>query len=216
MCFSAEADLVAGLVISGIGVDTVRHVRRASERPLAALPVVFGVHQLIEAGLWRGLEGYGPVGLWRGAMIAYLVIAFGVLPVLVPLAVGALESSAHRARVRSLTVLGAAVAAVLLYALARGPVAASIDGLHIAYRVDLWHGGPLVAIYVLVTCGSLLLSEHAHVRRFGALNLAAVLVLAWLDQRALISVWCAWAAVTSAAIAIHLRRSPSPEPVPAA
>lgn len=208
MCFSAEADLVAGAVITGIGVDTLRHVRQPSERALAALPAVLGVHLLIEAVVWRGLEGHGPTGLWRAAMIAYLFVAFGMLPVLVPLAVGALESSAHRARVRSLTVLGAAVAAVLMYALARGPVDASIDGLHIAYQLDVWHGGPLVALYVLATCGSLLLSEHAHVRLFGTLNLVAVLGLAWLDQRALISIWCAWAAVTSAAVAIHLRRSP--------
>ena len=38
------------------------------------------------------------------------------------------------------------------------------------------------------------------------MNLAAVGVLAWLDQVAFISLWCAWAALTSVAIAVHLRR----------
>lgn len=36
--------------------------------------------------------------------------------------------------------------------------------------------------------------------------LLAVIVLAWVESSALTSLWCAWAAVTSVAIAAHLRR----------
>ena len=67
----------------------------------------------------------------------------------------------------------------------------------------------MVAVCVLVTCGSLLLSVHGHVRWFGLVNLVAVGLLTWLDQGALVSLWCAWAAVTSVAIAVHVRR-PTP------
>jgi hypothetical protein len=208
MCFSAEVDLVAGLAITAIGVDAVRHSRYRTELPLAMLPVLFGIHQIIESVVWWGLEGRIADGAWHAARWAYLAIAFGVVPVWVPLAVGALEGGAMRRRTRWFTAVGTAVAVVLMVAVVRGPIESTIEGRHIAYRVDLWQGGVLVALYLVATCGVLLQSEHVAVRRFGAVNLAAVSVLVALDQGAFISLWCAWAAVTSAAIALHLRARP--------
>ena len=115
MCFSPEADLVAGIVIGVIGVDAFRHVRSPRERPLAALPIVFAFHQLIEVVVWRGLQGHVDSGVWHAAAWLYLAVAFGVVPVLVPFAVAALEPEEHRARARSFVLLGALVAAVLMF-----------------------------------------------------------------------------------------------------
>ena len=56
MCFSAEADLLVGLVVVGVGVDAIRHTTRRSELPIAALPLLLGVHQVIESLVWLGLE----------------------------------------------------------------------------------------------------------------------------------------------------------------
>ena len=213
MCFSATADVVVGVVITGIGVDAMQNVRRPAERLLAALPLVLGAHQLVEAFVWSGLES-GDEAVWRPAAWIYLAIAFGVVPVLVPIAVGALEPVTSRRRTLLFSTLGAVVAAILMVAVVRGPMTALIDGHHIAYTVDLWHGGVIVALYVVATCGSLLASERPHVRWFGAVNLVAVVGLAWLDQMAFISLWCAWAAVTSAAIAVHLRADREDSEVP--
>ncbi len=207
MCFSAEVDLVAGLVIGGIGIDALRHVRRPAEKLLAAVPVVLGAHQLIEAFVWWGLDDRVPDPVWRPALWLYVTIAFAVLPVLVPVAVGALEPATNRRRVAVFTAVGVGVALVLMYAVVRGPVEAHIEGRHIAYHVDLWGGGLIVALYVMATCGSMLVSKHTHVRWFGAANLVAVALLAWLSKNGLISLWCLWAAVTSVAIAVHLRHA---------
>jgi hypothetical protein len=205
MCFSAEVDLVAGVLICGIGIDAVRHVTVPAQQWLASIPIVLGAHQLIESVVWWGLEGHFSEGVWRFATWWYLAIAFGLLPVLVPVAVAMLEPVANRRRVTIFVALGVVVAAVLMYAVVRGPVEATIEGHHIAYDVDLWHGGLIVLLYVIATCGSLLASKRRHVRWFGIANLVAVVVLAWIDQAAFISLWCAWAAVTSVAIAVHLR-----------
>lgn len=210
MCFSAEADVVAGIVVGAIGIDAVRHVRQPSERALAALPVVLGVHQLIEAFVWWGLDDRVPSAVERTSVWLYLVLAFGVLPVLVPFAVRAVEPATDRRRFRVFVATGIGVAAVLMYAVVRGPVDASIEGHHISYVVDLWHGGLIVALYVFATCGAMLLSKHDHVRWFGAANLVAAAFLAWLDKTSFISLWCLWAAVTSVAIAAHLRYAERP------
>jgi hypothetical protein len=166
---------------------------------------VFAAHQLIEAVVWWGLEGRIDDAVWQAARWLYLAIAFGLLPVLVPIAVGGIESVTHGRRTAAFTALGAVVATVLMTAIIRGPVSAVVEGHHIAYTVELWHGGLIVFCYVVATCGSLLISNHPHVRWFGFINLGAVALLAWIDRSAFISLWCAWAAVTSVAIAAHLR-----------
>lgn len=210
MCFSAEADVVAGIVVGAIAVDAVRHVRQPSERALAALPVVLGVHQLIEAFVWWGLDDRVPKAAERTSVWLYLVIAFGVVPVLVPFAVRAAEPETDQRRFRVFVATGIGVATVLMYAVVRGPVHAAIQGHHISYTVDLWHGGLIVALYVFVTCGALLLSTHDHVRWFGAANIAVAAFLAWLDKTSFISLWCLWAAMTSVAVAVHLRYAERP------
>lgn len=205
MCFSAEADLVTGLSVCAVGIDALRHVRQRGEWLLAAVPLLLGVHQLVEVFVWLGLEDKVGRGLERSAVWVYLAVAFGVLPVLVPAAVAAMEPAAGRRRIGVFTAIGVVVATTLMYSVIRGPVTASIEGHHISYRVDLWHGGVVVALYVLATCGSLLVSHHRGVRWFGAVNVVTVAALAWLDQTAFISLWCAWAAVTSVSIAVYLR-----------
>jgi hypothetical protein len=191
--------------VSAIGIDALRHVRRPAERLLASIPVVLGVHQLVEVFVWWGLEDRVVSQFSREAMWIYLVIAFSVFPVLVPLAVGALEPVSNRRRIQLFTTIGALVAATLMYSVIRGPVSAVVERHHIAYSVNLWHGGILVTLYVLATCGSLLASHHRRVRWFGAVNVVAVASLAVLDRTAVVSLWYAWAAVTSLSIAIHLR-----------
>jgi hypothetical protein len=193
-------------------LDAVGHVRRRAEWPLVAIPLLLAGHQLVEVLIWRGLQGRVRDAVWRPALWVYLVIAFAVLPVLVPVAVGALEPEPNRRRVGVFAVVGGVVSVVLTYALLRGPVTASIRGHHIDYRVDVWHGGLIVTLYVLATCGSLLVSKHNHVRWFGGVNIVAACLLAWLNQRGFISLWCAWAAVTSIAVAVHLRYAQQPPP----
>lgn len=205
MCFSATADLVAGVVVGSLGVDALRHARLPSQWMLASLPVVLAVHEIIEAFVWWHLQGHVSDAVGRVATIAYLLIAFGLLPVLVPIAVGALEPRPAGRRMMLFTAIGAAVALILVYSVLRGPVITVIEGHHISYEVDLYRGGLLVALYVLATCGSLMASHHRHVRWYGAVNLVVVVVLAVVDKTAFISLWCAWAAVTSGGIALHLR-----------
>ena len=214
MCFSAEADLIGGVLVGGVGIDALRHVGHRRELALAALPVVFGTHQVIEAFTWWGLDDRVPVGIGDAATWAYLTIAF-LLPLLVPLAILSIEPDPHRRRmVTPFAVLGVGVSTALLVELFTGPVSAAVSGLYVSYDVDLSFGGQMTVLYVAATCGPLLLSSRRRIVVFGVLNLAAVTVLARLMASGVISLWCAWAAVCSVAIVIHLRTTDRPsEPV---
>ncbi len=214
MCFSAEADVVAGLVVTTVGVDALRQAHRPAERALGMLPVLLGAHLLVEAVVWWGETGQVAASTGRLAMWIYLAFALCALPVLVPFAVRAVEPDVGRRRTMAwLGSAGVVLAAVYLMALVDGPVHVRIDGRHLAYDLGLDHGGLLAGVYAVVACAPPMLSSHRRVALFGAANLLAVVVLTWIESSALTSLWCAWAAVTSVAIAAHLHREHQPPEV---
>ena len=207
MCFSPQADVVGGLLIGAIGVDAVRHIRQRREFiALAWIPVLLGAHQFIEALVWLWLQGHVPRGVGHIALWAYLLIAFVVLPVFIPLAVIAAEPTRRRKLMMApFALLGAVVAATLFAAMVRGPVGVRLDPYHLSYSIRLSDGFGIVALYVVAVCGPLLVSGYPYVALFGVVNLVAVIVIARLTISGFASVWCGWAAVSSAAIALHCR-----------
>ena len=215
MCFSPQADLIAGVVVGACGVDAMRHVRQPRQLPLAALPLLFAAHQFGEAFIWFGLDGRVSVGVGRAALYAYLVLAF-LLPVLVPVAVAGVEPDRARRRwMQAFVGLGAIVAAILITSIVRSPIGAQIEHLHLSYQVDVDRGLLVVGLYVVATCGPMLVSTYRTLVAFGVLNLFAVALLAWLISSGFVSLWCTWAAVTSVLIARYLREAASPaEPRP--
>jgi hypothetical protein len=207
VCFSPQADLVGGFVISAIGVDAVRSARkRHGAVALAALPILLGAHQIIEAFVWLGLQGHEPHELERIALWAYLLIAFVVLPVFVPLAVLLNEPlSRRRWAMAPLVVLGLTVAGDLFAAMVRGPLNVELRPYHLDYSINLSYGILVTGLYVAAVCGTLLLSSRRRVVTFGIVNLVAIGVIAWLTFDGFASVWCGWAAISSGAIALHMR-----------
>jgi hypothetical protein len=208
MCFSPEADIVAGVVVSGVGVDALRHVKQTREYPLAVLPLLLGVHLLVEVYVWWGEAGRVPEYVGQTATWVYLAFALGVLPVLVPVAILAIEPDGRRRRLlMPFVVVGGGVAAWYMAGVITGPVSAGIKGCCLAYDSGPGYSELLGVLYVVVTCFPLLFSSHRRIVVFGAVNLVAVPVIGWLLASGFASVWCAWAAVTSVLVASHLRRT---------
>ncbi len=207
MCFSPEADIAGGLVICAIGVNAVRHIGQRREFiALAWIPVLLGAHQFIEALVWLWLQGHVPPGIGHVALWAYLLIAFVVLPVFIPLAVIALEPTRRRKQLMApFALIGAVIAVILFTAMVRGPVSVKLAPYHLSYSIRLSDGLLIVALYVVAVCGPLLVSGYRNVALFGVVNLIAVIIIARLTISGFASVWCGWAAITSAAITLHCR-----------
>lgn len=214
MCFSPQADVAGGIVAGMFGIDALRHVRHRSERLLASLPLLLGAHQMVEAFVWWGLTDKVSWSVGGTAVWVYLAFAFIVVPVLVPLAVVAVEPDPGRRKTMiGLTLVGLVVAVAYLVVMVTSPVSARIDGHTVVYSVRLGENGVVNALYLLATCGLLMISSHRHIAIYGVINLGAVAVLLVLASDANTSLWCAWAAVTSLLIAGHLRRAdPAHEP----
>lgn len=190
-----------------IGVDACRHLRgRTDYLFVAGLPLLLGLHQVIEAFVWWGLQGHVPRRLGEAAMWGYLLFALVALPVLIPALVLRLQpTAARRWRIVPFLAVGLGVGAVLLGSMLRTPPVASLGGLHIAYRVGWGHAAVMAGLYVLATCGAMVASGLRHVVWFGLANLVAVVVLTGMSANGFASLWCFYAALVSAAIAVYLR-----------
>lgn len=94
--FSPEADFAAGAVVNGIGVQTLRHMRVRRELIVSALPLLFGIHQLVEGFVWLGLRGEVFPGLGDTAKETYIVFAHAALPALVLLGFTLLRNTIWR------------------------------------------------------------------------------------------------------------------------
>ena len=99
VCFSPQADFVVGAAGAGVGVETLRRVRARRELIVGTLPLLFGVHQLVEGFVRLGLRGHVSRGLGDAAKEAYIIYAHAVLPAIVPLGFMLLEPDRRRSRV---------------------------------------------------------------------------------------------------------------------
>ena len=140
-------------------------------------------------------------------MWAYLLIAFVLLPVYIPAAVFALERDGReRARIAPFVVIGAGVALILLLAMIRGPIGATLAPYHVNYWVGGGVGPAITLLYIVAVCGALLLSGHRILIAFGVANLVVLPVLALLDADGFASLWCAYAALVAGVVALYMRR----------
>jgi hypothetical protein len=206
MCWSPIADLVAGSVITAIGVAAVASARRARDVPMAALPLLLGAHQLIESMVWRN-AGDGMRAVGGTAVLLWAVIAFPLLPAYVPLAVFWAASHWSRLRVVPFVAIGLVTSSAFAYAMASGPVTAEPVGHTMRYGLHhLALENVVVAGYLVATLGVLLVSDQPELRLLGLVTSVGALGCFLLWQEAFVSTWCALAAVASVIVLYWLRR----------
>lgn len=207
MCFSPQADFAAGVVVAGVGVETLRRVRAPRELIIGALPLLFGIHQLVEGFVWLGLRGQVSQGLGDAAKEAYIVYAHAVLPAIVPLGFLLLEPDRRRSRLMwPLACLGLVLGIYLLWQVTAYPVGAQQEARCIDYTTHTPSGALIASLYVLVTCGPALMSSRRYLRWFGLVSLVGVIATALVRADELTSLWCLYVAMVSVLILEHFRR----------
>jgi hypothetical protein len=207
MCVSAEVDIAAAAVIGGVAVDAIRHIERRDQIMIGTLPAIFALHQAIEVVVWWWAEGVVGASVGRPATWLYLLVALVVLPTWVPLAVRNIEPDERRRHtIQAMVGVGVVTSAVLLWQLVDGDVDVRDQQWHLQYVFGLDWPSVVVAGYLIATCAPLLVASRPSLRWYGIVNVTAVAVITALSVGAVVSIWCVWAAVTSVAIAIYLRR----------
>ncbi len=214
MCFSVEADVAVGLLILPVAVASLREVRHVREVPFAALPLLFALHQFVEALVWAGEEGQVSPGVQHAAALAYLLFALPVLPTLMPVAVLLLEPQGARRRVAPFAVLGLVVTAYLGWALLAEPFSVIVHPHAIEYDTAIPAGNWWAVLYIVAVTGPLVMSGYRSLVAFGWVNLVGLTVVVVVYDQAFVSLWCVFAACTSVLVLVHMvlrRRLPEAE-----
>ncbi|MEO8851026.1 MAG: DUF6629 family protein [Allobranchiibius sp.] len=206
MCFSPQADLIAGVALLPVAALSLREARRLREVPFAALPLLFAAHQLIESLVWLGVDGDVSHTVQQTAALIYVLFAFPVLPTLVPAAVLLLEPHGARLRVAPFVAVGLVVSAYLTYVVLSGPLVVEEHSHALVYRVGLENGMVWAVLYILAVVGPSLMSGYKSIVAFGALNLVGLTLVALAYQVAFASIWCVFAALSSVLVLLHMYR----------
>ena len=96
MCFSAGASFAGGVIISGIGVATIREVHKPSQLVFASIPLFFGVQQIVEGCLWLTLPNIDYLNIQKIATYSFLILAQVLWPTLIPVSVLLMEESSKK------------------------------------------------------------------------------------------------------------------------
>jgi len=210
MCFSAEASFAGGVIISAIGIATIKKVHNPSQLIFASIPLFFGLQQFAEGFVWLTLPNPEYVNAQKIATYVFLIMADFLWPMMIPLAVLFMEENKKRKRVlQALSVAGISLSLYYAFCLISFNIYPQISGYHILYKTDFPKSLSMIAfaIYLIVTITPLFVSSIKRTHLLGVLMFLSCLVTAIFFRQYLTSVWCFFAALISGVIFWILRDS---------
>lgn len=195
MCFSLEASALASGALLITGATAVVKTRHTPLVWYAAIPLLFGVQQGIEALQWWVDK---PSAVSTALGYAFLCFAFLWWPFYIPFVMTRIEKEQKRKMMFSkLTVLGACVSAYLLLMCVLYPLNVVVQNQCLVYDIHVPFFWIIIPVYIFVTCTTLF-SSRPRVRQFGVVTLAGCAIAAAAYTYAFTSVWCFFAALLSA------------------
>lgn len=206
MCFSASASFIASGVLGGIGLASIALVRSKKLVAIACIPLLFAIQQFAEGVVWVDAS---PI-----AATIFLFFALIVWPFYTPFALLMAESdNGKRVSLYLLTIIGLGLSLCLLFGLLSSDVSFYIQDCHIVYdaarillindRMSLFLG----SIHCLVTIIPFFISSQQYIKQIGLLIMGTCLIAYLFYTVYFISVWCFFAALTSAAVLVIVRNN---------
>jgi hypothetical protein len=207
MCYSLAASINAGVGLGVVGSLLVRRAKLHDQRMIvyACFPLVYSIHQLIEAVNWYAIEKpfHGDV-IFR---YLYSIIAFGFWPILIPLAAAVAEQRDRWRKIWWLAVVGGFALSGYLWTMLAlaGGIDVSVVRHSLAYKPLFDDPPPLIiAAYFGLTTLPSILFKNAAVNIFGWLVFGSFFVSIFQSKPAWYSVWCMIAAVSSLSMAFAI------------
>jgi len=195
MCFSAGASFAASAVLGATGTATITKSKTRGERMLAAIPLLFAVQQFIEGVQWIADK---PSDLSTLLGYFYLVFAFLLWPIYLPLTSYKLEKTAKNKKAISIFVgAGVATSLFLLYLLVTKTLSIEVESHHIVYNLNLSYLVIGYTVYTLVLFGGLIFSSSKIIKYLGVLLIVSSALSAYFSFETFTSTWCFFAALLS-------------------
>lgn len=220
MCFSANASFAAAGVLSVIGLLSVRAARHNKKLlPLAACPLFFALQQSCEGIVWLTLNS-GDTTSMLHKIATYGFMSFAALfwPIWVPLTLYIPEKIHRRKKLLLITAyIGACSAILLFFSWIAQTTGAQAINHHIDYPVNQYPfgitnkllgqliSGVTSLAYCIAVITPFFLSSIKHAWIAGVIIMIALATSYVFYYATLGSVWCFFAAITSALLYLLIR-----------
>ena len=203
MCFSAGASFAGGIIISAIGVITIKKVHKPSQIVFACIPLFFGFQQIAEGVVWLTVPVPEYAGMQKIATYIFQTMALVIWPVMIPFSVLHMEKSKKKKKVLyMLLIVGAILSIYYSFCLLVFNVNQQIKGYHVQYNTNFPVLLTTIAfiIYLAVTITPLFVSSIKRTHLMAILMTFSCLVTAIFFKQYLTSVWCFFAALISGVV----------------
>ncbi len=203
MCFSAGASFGAGVLLSVIGVASIKKAQSPSQIIFASIPLIFAVQQITEGFVWLSITNPSYASLQLIATYNFLFFAQVVWPVWVPFAILKLKPKTSRRKAEKILVgIGAIVSLYLAYCLLTFHVEAKIFGYHISYEQNYptAFSGYFGILYVVATIVPPFFSRIRGMWMLGTMILISYIITTVFYTDYIVSVWCFFASIISIAV----------------
>lgn len=208
MCFSASASFGAGVLLSIIGVASIKKIQAPSQIIFASIPLLFASQQFSEGFLWLSLANKTFEPLESVTTHLFLFFAQIVWPIWIPLGILMLERNKRKRKIlKILCGIGAVVSLYLAYCLFAYHVQAKIMGPHISYIQEYpmlfqQFGGVL---YFMATVLPPAFSSYKKMWLLSLTIFVSYIFTFIFYEDYVISVWCFFASIISIMVLLVMR-----------
>lgn len=211
MCYSLEASINAGVGLGLVGFILVKRARVFDKTMIcfAMFPVVFSIHQFIEAANWYGLEH--PFPGKNIFLYLYTIIAFMFWPIFTPIAAARAEKDIKRKELWNLMAACGIIVSFYLSIKLAGADGIDVSVVKHSLAYDpLFDRPPLMidAIYIALTVIPLICMENKFIKLFGVSVLLTFMYSVLEMRQSWYSVWCMSAALLSLMLSFAIQKEP--------
>jgi len=203
MCFSSNASFGAGIILSTIGILSIKLAKLPNQIMFACIPLVFAIQQLTEGFLWVALLNPKYASLEIVSTYNFLFFAQVVWPFLVPFSIYKLEKEIRRKKILfGLSVIGLVVSMYLAYCLLNYQVVANIIGNHMSYKQDYPKdiSKYCALLYIIATIVPPFFSSIKWMWLLGLTIFISYIMTTIFYVDYIVSVWCFFASIISMAV----------------
>jgi len=195
-----------------VSIATVQKAIHKKDLPIALIPFIFAIQQIVEGFLWLSLMNNDAPKLQFWLSQIYGIFIGFVWPLFAPFAVYCSETNNKRRRIiASIGIVGVGLAIYTVIGLINQPIIAEITHHSINYKHDVGGYQLVIALYLLATCVPFIFSSYKYLYIAGIVITIGFFVTYLNFLQTFASVWCFFAAITSTLIYfyfIHRIREP--------
>lgn len=209
MCFSTTASFASGVILTVIGVASIKKVQNSKQILFACIPFIFAIQQFSEGFVWLSLLNSTNLFWQQLSTYSFLLFALIIWPAWVPISMFLIEKRHKRKIILGIfSVLGLLFSILSAIYLIIYKSEAQITSYHIHYELNIPFGAKMMIglLYLVPTVISNFISSMKGVAIMGIFVLISYFVSRYLYNDYVISVWCFFSALISVTIYFILAR----------